>query len=73
MEHLDRLVAEKVRHAMLEAGLSPDELVRRSGLPASALHRRLAAQDSFDLFELVHLAAVLDCRVADLVPAEEEL
>lgn len=53
---------------MSEAGLTSAEVARLSGLSESLLRSRLAAQDSFNLFELVQLAAALDCRVVDLVP-----
>ncbi|QIS16605.1 helix-turn-helix domain-containing protein [Nocardia arthritidis] len=72
MEHLDRMVAERVRQAMAIARFGPAELARRSGLPASDLRRRLSAVESFTLFELVRIAAALDCRAADFVPREGE-
>ncbi|MFR9750478.1 helix-turn-helix domain-containing protein [Nocardia sp. 004] len=68
MEHLDRMVADLIRHAMSAAGLTRDELARLSGVPEEVLLDKLDAMDSFDLYELVFLAAVLDCRVADLLP-----
>ncbi|WP_196812348.1 helix-turn-helix domain-containing protein [Nocardia sp. CNY236] len=68
MEHLDRMVADLVRLAMSSAGLTQVELARLSDIPPGTLADRLDSRGSFDLHELVRLAAALGCRVTDLVP-----
>ncbi|MFI9405303.1 hypothetical protein [Nocardia sp. NPDC052316] len=73
MEHLDQMVAGKVRLAMSDAGLCLEDLAARSGLPASDLRSLLAAHGSFTLDELVRIAAVLRRRVVDLLPDEGRL
>ncbi|QBS42013.1 helix-turn-helix domain-containing protein [Nocardia sp. CS682] len=73
MEHLDQMVAGKVRLAMSDAGLRLEDLAARSGLPASDLRSLLAAHGSFTLDELVRIAAVVRRRVVDLLPDQEEM
>lgn len=70
MEHLDHMVAGKVRRAMSDAGLGLGDLAARSGLPASDLRSLLAAHGSFTVDELVRIAAAVDCRILDLLPDE---
>ncbi|WP_040739851.1 helix-turn-helix domain-containing protein [Nocardia tenerifensis] len=73
MEHLDHMVARRVRLAMSEAGLRLEDLAARSGLPASDLCSLLAAQGSFTVDELVRIATALRRRVTDLLPGDEDL
>ncbi|MFD6155161.1 hypothetical protein ACFWF7_16230 [Nocardia sp. NPDC060256] len=72
MEHLDHMVAGRVRRAMSDVGLCLEGLAACSGLPASDLRSLLAAHGSFTVNELVRIAAALDCRVVDLLPDEGE-
>lgn len=73
MEHLDHMVAGKVRRAMSDAGLCLEDLAACSGLPASDLRSLLAAHGSFTVDELVRIAAALDCRVVDFLPDEGDM
>ncbi|WP_069163000.1 helix-turn-helix domain-containing protein [Nocardia altamirensis] len=73
MEHLDHVVAERVRRAMSDAGLCPEDLAARSGLPASDLRSLLAAHGSFTVDELNRIAAAVHCRIVDLLPDDGDL
>ncbi|KAA8890285.1 hypothetical protein F3087_02970 [Nocardia colli] len=53
---------------MSDAGLCPEDLAARSGLPVSDLRSLLAAHGSFTVDELARIAAAVDCRVVDLLP-----
>ncbi|WP_141717358.1 XRE family transcriptional regulator [Nocardia altamirensis] len=72
MEQIDRLVSERVRRAMSEAGLCPEDLAARSGLAAADLRGLLAAHGSFTVHDLGRIAAVVDCHLVDLFPVESK-
>lgn len=55
-------VADEVRRRMERRGLSARELARRSGMPATLLHRALAGRRHLALDELEQLAPALDTR-----------
>jgi len=63
--------AQKLKLLLAIRGLSVAALARRMGRPQQWLARRTSAEVAFDLDDLERIAAVLNLRVADLLPASE--
>lgn len=63
-------VAERVRSAMVEKGLTPKGLADDAGIPRTTLNRRLTGKSSFTLNELDAIAPSLGVTAADLLADE---
>lgn len=68
MHDIDGAIAEEVRVMIARRRISQKQLAHQVGLTEMALSRRLSGAVSISAGELMRLADVLDCRVADLLP-----
>ncbi|WP_460721569.1 DprA-like winged helix domain-containing protein [Nocardia heshunensis] len=67
MDLLDQQTADRIAHAMGQAGLDVEQLAARTGLDAAVLTARLAAASPFTVAELVLVTVVLDCDSTQLL------
>ncbi|QLY30847.1 hypothetical protein [Nocardia huaxiensis] len=65
---MDECVGNRVRRAMVDAGVGVAELAGMAGILEGVLADRLAASGSFTVVELVLIAAALRCDVLGLLP-----
>jgi len=59
-------IAETVRKAMAEAGISDAALARATGVPRPTLRRKVAGERDFSFTELALVAVALNIPSADL-------
>ncbi|WP_405134027.1 hypothetical protein [Nocardia sp. NBC_01388] len=71
MDDLDRWTAVRVETAMTRAGVCSDDLAAQIRLTRAELAGRLAATSSFEIGELIRIAAALNRDVVDLLPTRD--
>lgn len=62
-------VATAIRVQLTLREMSAAELARRMGMPPQTLNSRLTGKTPITVDELIRIAAVLDVKPADLIPA----
>lgn len=66
------LVAQKVRRALIERGLSQRGLARQTRIPIQRLNRRLCGETPFKIDEITEIAEALQMPVAELLEEEDQ-
>ncbi len=64
-------VADAVRAAMAEKGVSQQTLATATGLKQQYISRRIAGRTAFDVEDLALIAAALAVPIARLMPSEQ--
>ena len=72
MSTLNEQVAEEIRVMLARRNISASELARRTGITQRSMSRRITGEKAIDMMDLERIAAVLEVKVADLLPRERE-
>lgn len=68
-DHLIRGLAEVIRAAIDERGLTLREVSDATGIPTTTLHRRITQPSPFNITELASLATLMGTTAVDLMVA----
>lgn len=68
-DHVPRETGERVRQAMIAAGVRQAEIAKVLGISQGQVSQRLAGNVDFTITELTRVAICLSVSVTDLLPA----
>ncbi|MGW3545857.1 helix-turn-helix domain-containing protein [Nocardia niigatensis] len=72
MDGTDLALAEVVKDAIAEAGLTQKEVRNHAGIAETTWERRIACPGTFKYSELMRVAEAVGCRTSELIARTEQ-